>query len=71
MAMGSAQIMDATLRIIQAAGAALDIETIDIGEKFISRAIPQAAERMGQFAPQGFLKAPITTPQGGGFKVST
>ncbi len=65
------EIMDATLRIIQAAGAALDIETIEIGEKVYLRGnsagiAPSAWESLRR--TKVFLKAPITTPQGGGFK---
>ncbi len=65
------EIMDATLSIIQAAGAALDIETIDIGEKVYlagnSAGIePSAWDSLRR--TKVFLKAPITTPQGGGFK---
>jgi isocitrate dehydrogenase len=65
------EIMDATLRIIQAAGARLEIETIEIGEKVY------LAGNSAGIAPESwdslrrtkvFLKAPITTPQGGGFK---
>jgi len=65
------EIMDATLRILDAADAALEIETIEIGEAVYSRGISAGIEpgsweslhRTGVF-----LKAPITTPQGGGFK---
>ncbi|OSZ79214.1 isocitrate dehydrogenase [Chitinophagaceae bacterium IBVUCB1] len=65
------EIMEATLRIIQAAGAALDIETIEIGEKVYlngnSAGIdPSAWDSLRR--TKVFLKAPITTPQGGGFK---
>ena len=65
------EIMDATLRIIQAAGAALAIETIEIGEKVYLRGNtagiePSAWESLRR--TKVFLKAPITTPQGGGFK---
>ncbi len=65
------EIMDATLAIIQAAGAKLDIETIEIGEKVYERGIPagiepQAFESLRR--TKVFLKAPITTPQGGGFQ---
>ena len=65
------EIMDATLSIIKAAGAALDIETIDIGEKVYlagnSAGIePSAWDSLRR--TKVFLKAPITTPQGGGFK---
>jgi isocitrate dehydrogenase len=65
------EIMDATLRILEAAGAALDIETIEIGEKVYLRGNsagidPSAWESL--LRTQVFLKAPITTPQGGGYK---
>lgn len=65
------EIMDATLRILEAAGAQLDIEEIEIGEKVYlqgnSAGIqPQAWESLRR--TRVFLKAPITTPQGGGFK---
>jgi isocitrate dehydrogenase len=65
------EIMDATLRILEAAGAALEIETIEIGEKVYLRGNtagiePGAWESL--LRTQVFLKAPITTPQGGGFK---
>ncbi|MDZ4797867.1 MAG: NADP-dependent isocitrate dehydrogenase [Bryobacteraceae bacterium] len=65
------EIMDATLQIIQAGGARLDIETIDIGEKVYlagnSAGIADSAwESLRR--TKVFLKAPITTPQGGGFK---
>lgn len=65
------EIMEATLAIIQAAGAKLDIETIEIGEKVYERGIaegiePKAFESLRR--TKVFLKAPITTPQGGGFK---
>jgi isocitrate dehydrogenase len=65
------EIMDATLQIIQAAGARIDIETIEVGEKVYLRGIsagiePGAWESLRR--TQVFLKAPITTPQGGGYK---
>ncbi|MBI2275001.1 MAG: NADP-dependent isocitrate dehydrogenase [Bacteroidetes bacterium] len=65
------EIMDATLRIITAAGAQLNIEEIEIGEKVYlqgnSAGIrPEAWESLRR--TRVFLKAPITTPQGGGFK---
>src|SRR3954447_8291398 len=65
------EIMDATLRILEAAGAPLDIERIDIGEKVYlsgnSAGIePSSWESLRR--TKVFLKAPITTPQGGGFK---
>ncbi|HLZ59902.1 MAG TPA: NADP-dependent isocitrate dehydrogenase [Ktedonosporobacter sp.] len=65
------EIMDATLHIIQAAGAPLEIETIEVGEKVYLRGIsagmePSAWESLRR--TKVFLKAPITTPQGGGYK---
>lgn len=65
------EIMAATLRILQAAGARIDIETIDIGEKVYlagnsAGIAPSAWESLRR--TRVFLKAPITTPQGGGFK---
>ncbi len=65
------EIMDATLKILTAAGAELDIEEIEIGEKVYlqgnSAGIePSAWESLRR--TKVFLKAPITTPQGGGFK---
>jgi len=65
------EIMAATLHILQASGAALDIETIEIGEKVYLRGNtsgiePSAWESLRR--TKVFLKAPITTPQGGGYK---
>jgi isocitrate dehydrogenase len=65
------EIMDATLSILAAAGARLEIETIEIGEKVFLRGIdtgiePSAWDSLRR--TKVFLKAPITTPQGGGYK---
>lgn len=65
------EIMQATLDIILAAGAQIEIEKIDIGETvynqgFSSGIKPEAWESL--LRTKVFLKAPITTPQGGGFK---
>jgi isocitrate dehydrogenase len=65
------EIMDATLHIIQAAGARIDIEPIEVGEKVYLRGVsagiePGAWESLRR--TKVFLKAPITTPQGGGYK---
>jgi len=65
------EIMGATLEILKGAGARIDIETIEIGEKVFlagnSAGIePKAWESLRR--TKVFLKAPITTPQGGGFK---
>jgi isocitrate dehydrogenase len=65
------EIMDATLQILEAAGAALEIETIDIGEKVYLRGNSAGIDPSSWdslLRTQVFLKAPITTPQGGGFK---
>ena len=65
------EIMAATLRILEASGAPLEFETIDIGEKVYlagntSGIEPSAWESLRR--TKVFLKAPITTPQGGGYK---
>jgi isocitrate dehydrogenase len=65
------EIMAASLKILQAAGAQLDIETIEIGEKVYNAGntagiAPEAWASLRR--TQVFYKAPITTPQGGGFK---
>src|SRR5437762_10879553 len=65
------EIMNATLQILEAAGAALAIETIEIGEKVYLRGNSSGIEPSSWdslLRTQVFLKAPITTPQGGGFK---
>lgn len=65
------EIMSATLQILLAGGAQLDIHKVEIGEKVYLLGMPAG------IAPdtwdtirntKAFLKAPITTPQGGGFK---
>jgi isocitrate dehydrogenase len=65
------EIMTATLQILEASGAALDIETIEIGEKVYLRGNSAGIEPsswQSLLRTKVFLKAPITTPQGGGFK---
>lgn len=65
------EIMDATLRILEAAGAPLDIERIDIGEKVYLAGNSSGIEPASWDSlrrTKVFLKAPITTPQGGGYK---
>ncbi|HEX2786899.1 MAG TPA: NADP-dependent isocitrate dehydrogenase [Ignavibacteria bacterium] len=65
------EIMTATLDIIKAAGAKLDIETIDIGEKVYLKGNTSGIEDSSWeslLRTKVFLKAPITTPQGGGYK---
>ncbi len=65
------EIMAATLSILNEAGAQLDVETIEIGESVYKRGqtagiAPESWESLRR--TKVFLKAPITTPQGGGFK---
>ena len=65
------EIMEATLAVIRAAGARLQTETIEIGESVYKRGFtagiePSAWDSLRR--TKVFLKAPITTPQGGGFK---
>jgi isocitrate dehydrogenase len=63
--------MEASLRVLREAGAQLDIEPIEIGESVYNRGFtsgiePHAWESLRR--TRVFYKAPITTPQGGGFK---
>jgi isocitrate dehydrogenase len=65
------EIMVATLRILKEAGASIDIEEIEIGEKVYmnGNSAGIAKEAWDSLRrTKVFLKAPITTPQGGGFK---
>src|SRR5919205_2893656 len=65
------EIMAATLHILEQAGAQLDIQTIEIGEKVYLRGNTAGIEDSAWDSlrrTKVFLKAPITTPQGGGFK---
>jgi isocitrate dehydrogenase len=65
------EIMNATLAILEAAGARLAIETIEIGEAVYKRGHLAGIEPSAWASlrrTKVFLKAPITTPQGGGFK---
>ncbi|MFW5995400.1 MAG: NADP-dependent isocitrate dehydrogenase, partial [Spirochaetia bacterium] len=65
------EIMEASLRILQAGGAQFDIDEVTVGEKEylagntsgIDPAVWDSIRRT-----KVFFKAPITTPQGGGFK---
>jgi len=65
------EIMDATLAILHASGAKIETEEIEVGEKVY------LAGNSAGISPESwdvirrnkiFLKAPITTPQGGGYK---
>ena len=65
------EIMQATIDILIAAGAGIETEVIEIGEKVYRKGIPngipeEAWESLRR--TKVFLKAPITTPQGGGYK---
>src|SRR5688572_1568598 len=65
------EIMDATLRILREAGAKLAIETIEVGERIYnmgasSGILPSAWDTLRR--TKVLLKAPITTPQGKGYK---
>ncbi|MEM1027365.1 MAG: NADP-dependent isocitrate dehydrogenase, partial [Planctomycetota bacterium] len=65
------EIMDATLRILDAAGAKLAYDTIEIGQKVYERGVSAGIEPASWDSLRThkvFLKAPITTPQGGGYK---
>jgi isocitrate dehydrogenase len=64
------EIMAATLHILKEAGARIDIETIEIGEKVYlsgnaAGIAPESWDSLRR--TKVFLKAPITTPQGGGY----
>ena len=65
------EIMAATLQILEEAGARIEPEVIEIGEKVYLRGVeagiePSAWESLRR--TRVFLRAPITTPQGGGRK---
>ncbi|MDN3508185.1 MAG: isocitrate/isopropylmalate family dehydrogenase, partial [Simkaniaceae bacterium] len=65
------EIMDVTLRLLDAAGADLEIHTVELGEKVYLQGhqtgiAPETWETIRN--SDAMLKAPITTPQGGGFK---
>ncbi len=65
------EIMDATLEIILAAGAEIEIEEIEVGEKvYLAGNTSGIAKESWDIVRSNkvFLKAPITTPQGGGYK---
>lgn len=65
------EIMDATLEIILAAGAQLEIEEIQVGEKvYLAGNTSGISDDAWDIIRRNkvFLKAPITTPQGGGYK---
>ena len=65
------EIMDATLEILLAADADIEIEEIEVGEKvYLAGNTAGIAKESWEVIRRNkvFLKAPITTPQGGGYK---
>lgn len=65
------EIMEQTIKILDAAGADLEYDVIEIGEKVYlqghtSGISPESWQHLKN--NKIFLKAPITTPQGGGYK---
>ncbi len=65
------EITRATLAVLKAAGAAVDVQPITVGEAIYKSGhstgiAPEAWDSLR--ATQVFLKGPITTPQGGGYK---
>ena len=65
------EIMDATISIIMAAGAEIEIDEIEVGEKvYLAGNTSGIANESWETIRKNkiFLKAPITTPQGGGYK---
>lgn len=65
------EIMDATLFVLAEAKANIKIETIEVGQRYYENGVstgipPQAWESIHR--TKVLLKAPITTPQGGGYK---
>ena len=65
------EIMEATLSILKAAGAQIQIDEIEVGEKvYLSGNTAGISKEAWDTIRTNkiFLKAPITTPQGGGYK---
>jgi isocitrate dehydrogenase len=65
------EIMKATLRVLDAAGAKLELDEVRIGQAVYESGVtsgigPEVWDSLRQTGC--FLKAPITTPQGGGYK---
>lgn len=65
------EIMKATLHVLKEAGAPLELHEIEVGEKLYLKGVmtgiePSAWDTIRN--TKAFLKAPITTPQGGGYK---
>ena len=65
------EIMEATLKILKAAGAQIEYDEIEVGEKvYLAGNTSGIAKESWDVIRKNkiFLKAPITTPQGGGYK---
>jgi len=65
------EIMDVTLDLIKASGAPVEFEEIEVGEKvYLSGELSGISKDSWSTIRKNkaFLKAPITTPQGGGYK---
>jgi len=65
------EIMEATLKVLRSANASIEIHEVEIGEKVYLSGHPTGIEAKTWDIirnTEAFLKAPITTPQGGGFK---
>lgn len=65
------EIMKSCLRILEAAGAEIEVETIEIGEKvYLAGNSAGITDESWEslLRTKVFLKAPITTPFGGGYK---
>jgi isocitrate dehydrogenase len=65
------EIMEVTLKIMFAAGAKLHIDEIEVGEKvYLAGNTSGIAKEAWEIITRNkiFLKSPITTPQGGGYK---
>ncbi|MEI8060277.1 MAG: isocitrate/isopropylmalate family dehydrogenase, partial [Ferruginibacter sp.] len=65
------EIMEATLDILLSAGAQIEIDEIEVGEKvYLAGNSSGISQQSWEIIRKNkvFLKAPITTPQGGGYK---
>lgn len=65
------EIMDATLHILKQAGAQIEFDEIEVGEKVYLSGNTSGIDKSAWDSIRNnkvFLKAPITTPQGGGYK---
>jgi len=65
------EIMDAALRILREAGAQLDVEEVRLGKAVYEAGVPSGIDPYAWdvLRDRGvLLKAPITTPRGGGYK---